>query len=176
MDEETKATLESVLAESRRPKTHVKTSARSVFPERPVYHASQPHTGLIQIDVSKTDAVLSVNNAKACIVLRASYTPSGIMHLATYLDRCKWNARDEVYEIHPSLLGELKLWLKHTYKDVHVLGVQKQIAATKFDQLMNKLDKVDKDKIYKLLALRYHPDKGGDKETMTLINLVFKGA
>jgi hypothetical protein len=71
-------------------------------------------------------------------------------------------------------MPELRSVLKSHFKDIQVLGVPKAIPSTKFDQLVAKLDKDDRQKIYKLLALKYHTDRGGSHETMVLINQVFK--
>lgn len=122
-------------------------------------------------------AILSINQAKACIVLRATVTDqiSGEIAAISSASQRRWNDRDGVWELHPSIMPKLKDILKAHYKEVQVIGVQKQIPPTKFDQLLARLDSDDKSRIYKLLALKHHPDKGGDKDTMTLINLVFKG-
>lgn len=122
-------------------------------------------------------AILSMNTAKACIVMNAPVTAALVNDLKNLHNNgnVKYNNKDKVWEFLPTLLPQLRLLLKSAYKDVHVMGVQKQIKATKFDQLIAKLTKEDKQKIYVMLATKYHPDKGGDKDTMTLINLVFKG-
>ncbi len=127
--------------------------------------------------VSDQIAVLCINTAKACIVLRAPVTLPIIRQFEIWHDegKAEWNRSDRVMEFHPSILPALKLLLKQEYQDTQLIGVQKQVAATKFDQLMARLDAQDKKSIYNILARRYHPDMStGNKEIMTLINLVFK--
>lgn len=196
MDEETKEALHSILAggskraakPSRSP--FYATHPFSEAPSKPHFVAwkfneakePQPARGLlrdapIQASIKDATAILSINSAKACIVLRAAFTGEvlrKIEDLVTPSAYARWNSRDEVIELHPTLLPAVKSILNQHYAGVHVLGVQKQVKATKFDQLLAKLDASDKAAIYKLLARKYHPDMGGSKDTMILINQVFK--
>jgi len=125
-------------------------------------------------------AILSVNTAKACIVLKAEYTMATLQEIQRIAGdgnkRMQWNSGDKVLELDPTYLAPLKLLLKQNYASVQVLGIQKQAKATKFDVLLSKLDASDKKSIYSMLARKYHPDMPtGNKEIMTLVNLVFKG-
>lgn len=122
-------------------------------------------------------AILSIHPAKACVVLRARVTSEFVAELQKLGDatQVEWKPDDKIFYINPTLLPALKLLLKQHYADVQVFGVQKQVKATKFDALMERLSKDDKNKVYRLLAGIYHPDRGGDKDTMALINQVFKG-
>jgi len=201
MDEESKKVFDALLGEKhakrykpaakapwREFKSHVDLDYAATEPKRPerpsayeFTHVRKPAPPVEheygEFHTQDYIAVLSVNQAKACIVFKAP-TNTAVRNEITRLagpNQAKYNKQDDVWELHPAILPGLKLVLKTHYKDVQVLGVQKQVQATKFDQLMARLSKDDKDKIYKLLALKYHPDKGGDKETMVLVNLVFKG-
>jgi len=129
------------------------------------------------IDLKLEVAILSVDTSAACIVLNAPMTEAMIKTIEDTImvtQRC-WVSDKHIWRFSPMALPMLKPLLKAHYKDVQTLGVPKAIPSTKFDQLMHRIDKDDKDKIYKLLAMKHHPDRGGSKETMTLINLVFKG-
>lgn len=121
-------------------------------------------------------AALSVNSAKACVVLRCIQCKELVDQLEREVPQTKraWNGLDMVWEFHPSAMSQVRGILGLYFKDIQVVGVPKAIPATKFDQLFAKLTKDDKNKIYRLLAGTYHPDKGGSAEVMTLINLVFK--
>lgn len=121
-------------------------------------------------------AALSVNSAKACVVLRCIQCKELVDQLEREVPSTKrqWNGLDMVWEFHPSAMAQVRGILSLYFKDIQVVGVPKAIPATKFDQLFAKLTKDDKNKIYRLLAGTYHPDKGGSAEVMTLINLVFK--
>lgn len=121
-------------------------------------------------------AALSVNSAKACVVLRCIQCKELVDQLEREVPVTKrqWNGLDMVWEFHPSAMAQVRGILGLYFKDIQVVGVPKAIPATKFDQLFAKLTKDDKNKIYRLLAGTYHPDKGGSAEVMTLINLVFK--
>lgn len=198
MDEDTKEALHSILSSDlKRPaKPRRSSSASPPPPPREDAHIKggfvhwkfhetkepQPARGLlhdtpIQASIKDETAILSINSAKACIVLRAVFTGEvlrKIEDLVTSTAYARWNARDEVIELHPTLLQAVKSILNQHYTGVHVLGVQKQVKATKFDLLLAKLDVSDKAAIYKLLARKYHPDMGGSKDTMILINQVFK--
>ena len=149
------------------------TEARSEY-ER--VFGSIPDERKYIIDTKYEIAVLSVNPAKACIVLKA---PMSELFESTLkreiLEKYRtYNQREQVWEFHASVMPQLKSLLKNAYKDIQTLGVAKPIPATKFDKLINKLSPDAKAKCYKLLASLYHPDRGGDHETMTLINQVFK--
>lgn len=121
-------------------------------------------------------AYLSVNPAKACITLRCPVALQLMQRLESLgTSKVRWNGVDQTFEVNPSALPEVKLVLKSFFKDVQVIGVQKAVPATKFDQLLAKLDREDKSKIYRLLAAKYHPDSPrGSHEVMVLINQCFK--
>lgn len=127
-------------------------------------------------DLRNEVAALSVNSAKACVVLRCIQCKELVDQLEREVAPTKrqWNGLDMVWEFHPSAMAQVRSILGLYFKDIQVVGVPKAIPATKFDQLLAKLTKDDKNKIYRLLAGTYHPDKGGSAEVMTLINLVFK--
>lgn len=189
MDEETKAALDSLLSHPR-PKT--RTSSSAVYEKiisdsymreavlkvpKPAPNAHGMDSIPVRASVKDQVAILSINNSKACVVLRAEFSREVLNEFKAInktAGHMKWNEKDEVLEIHPTLLTAVKQVLKTHYADVSVFGVQKQLKTTKFDALMHKLDANDKAQIYKLLARKYHPDLGGDKETMILINSVFK--
>ena len=81
---------------------------------------------------------------------------------------------DGLFECTSEAMKQVKPLLAKTFKDIQMIGVPKVAPVTKFDALMAKLDKEDRSKIYKLLALKYHVDKGGRHDMMVLINQVFK--
>lgn len=122
-------------------------------------------------------ATLSVDTASASIVFKAPINDEFIKRIenAIPMTQREWLEGVRAWRFSPAALPILKPILKDTYKDVQMLGVPKALPATKFDQLMAKLSKEDKASIYKLLASKYHPDKGGTHEVMTLINVVFRG-
>jgi hypothetical protein len=128
-------------------------------------------------DLSKETATLSIDTSEACIVLRAPMNPEIINKIYTTIPYTQrdWIAAKQIWRFSPAAVQLLKPLLKSFYKDVQTLGVPKSVPATKFDLLLAKLTQDDKNNIYKLLAMKHHPDRGGDKETMILINLVFKG-
>ena len=153
-------------------------SARRLEAERQEREAkaNQPASFIADDLVKHEVAAISVNSAKACIVINMQLSKQ----LYTFLlerfkvDKLRFDAKLGVWEAHPSIMPELRSVLKSHFKDIQVLGVPKAIPSTKFDQLVAKLDKDDRQKIYKLLALKYHTDRGGSHETMVLINQVFK--
>jgi len=189
VDAETKEALLSILAgeKTEHLKSRKKSAPRTEDPSIEMWRervekeraANSLKFGAIGVvaNTSNETAVLSVNASKACIVLRASFTRATLRELESLNEngKIKWNDKDEVMELNPTLLPQVKLILKNNYKDVNVLSVQKQVKATKFDLLFNKLDSDDKKKIYALLARKHHPDLGGNKDTMALVNSVFKG-
>ena len=126
-------------------------------------------------DMSNDIAYVSVNTAKACVVVRAYFTGLFMEDLHKNVKK-GFKFVEGVLEVDPKCMPKIKPLLAKWYKEVQMVGVPKALPTTKFDQLMAKLDKEDKAKIYKLLALKYHVDKGGDHETMVLINQVFKEA
>lgn len=124
-------------------------------------------------------AVLSINSAKACIVMRAIVNDSFVNELQTRIESkyWQWSTTDsQLIEFNPCVLQKLKQLLASFYKEVQVFGVPKALPSTKFDKLMAKMDKNDRQKLYRILAAKYHPDlkPHGSHEVMTLINEVFK--
>lgn len=128
------------------------------------------------ISTKDQEAILSLDPAKAAAVLRTAYNPEFVTKMKDTIPQSerRWDPTNRVWVFHPSALPKLKPLCEQYYKCVRVVGVQKQIPATKFDQLLAKLDKCDKQAIYIILAKKYHPDTGHkDKTIMPLINTVF---
>jgi hypothetical protein len=123
-------------------------------------------------------ATLSVDTSSASIVLKAPLTEALIKRIenAVPITQREWLPDKRAWRFSPACINILKPILKDEYKDIQMLGVPKALPSTKFDQLMAKLTKDDKALVYRLLASKYHPDKGGSHEVMTLINIVFRGA
>lgn len=127
-------------------------------------------------DMTKQDmAVMSVDQAKAVITLKVLYNPFFNERLKNAVEPKyrNWNRDNKCWELHPSKMKEVQTICGEFYKGVQIIG-QKPVLGTKFEKLLTKLSKDDKVNIYRLLAMRYHPDKGGDHETMSLVNEVFK--
>jgi hypothetical protein len=137
---------------------------------------AEPPDLVAQHALKQAVAALSVNSAKACVVVRCELCAELVDQITREIPAPKrsWNGIDRVFEFHPSAMAQVRGILALYFKDVQVVGVPKAIPATKFDKLLAKLSKDDKASIYKLLAMRYHPDRKGDHEVMTLINQVFK--
>lgn len=142
--------------------------SETFYADLPIMHA----------DTLDKVAVVCVNTAKACIVLRAdiSYHVASELQKITNGKDILYNRKDGVVEFHPRFLPDIKKLLTGAYQHVSVLAAQKAVKPTKFDLLLSKLSTDDKKSMYSLLAKRYHPDlPTGDKDIMTLVNLVFKG-
>jgi len=154
------------------------TASPKPAPVTPPYTAS--HMTYVTPELlAMSTAAISVNTSKACIVLNTSNLVSdALIHAFELIDPKRsqiiFNAQLRIWEIHPGIMAQVKPILAKMFKTVQVVGVPKAIPATKFDQLLTKLDKDDKAKIYKLLAMKYHTDRGGAHDTMVLINQVFK--
>lgn len=146
-------------------------------------HETPRNTFYVDVPLSDNNtlgkvAVVCVNTAKACIVLRAdiSYQVAKDLQAITKGQDITYNKKDNVVEFHPRWLPEIKKVLAASYQHVSVLAAQKAVKPTKFDLLLSKLSTDDKKSMYSLLAKRYHPDlPHGNKDIMTLVNLVFKG-
>jgi hypothetical protein len=121
---------------------------------------------------------VSVDTSKACVVINSmgfcSNELASALRTQFTSTQVKYCTIKRVWEVHPSVMPQIKLLLKMHFKDIQVVGVPKAVPSTKFDQLLSKLDKDDKAKMYKLLALKYHTDRGGNHDTMVLVNQVFK--
>jgi hypothetical protein len=131
---------------------------------------------MTEVNTKNEWAIISLDPSKAAAILRTAYNPAfiGAMKDRISSSQRRWDSENKVWVFHPDVLPALKSIIELYYAGVRVVGVQKQIAATKFDQLMAKLKADDKQAIYILLMKRYHPDRGGDKETAALINTVFE--
>lgn len=127
-------------------------------------------------DMTKQEtAVMSVDQAKAVITLKVLYNPFFNERLKSTIEPKyrNWNPANKCWEFHPSMMKQVQQVCNQFYKCVQIIG-QKPILGTKFEKLLSQLTKEDKVAIYRLMALKYHPDKGGSHETMSLLNEVFK--
>ena len=122
-------------------------------------------------DLKLETATVSVNPAKACVTVRCPFNATFAGQMCAIKGV---SFADGLFECTSEAMKQVKPLLAKTFKDVQMIGVPKVAPATKFDTLMSKLDKEDRSKIYKLLALKYHVDKGGKHDMMVLINQVFK--
>jgi hypothetical protein len=127
-------------------------------------------------DMTKNDmAVMSVDQARAVLTLKVLYNPFFNERLKKAIEPKyrNWNLANKCWELHPSKMKDVQAICGEFYKGVQIIG-QKPVLGTKFEKLLVKLTKDDKAAIYRLMALKYHPDKGGSHETMSLLNEVFK--
>lgn len=122
-------------------------------------------------DLKLETATVSVNPAKACVTVRCAFNATFAGQMCAIKGV---SFADGLFECTSEAMKQVKPLLAKTFKDVQMIGVPKVAPVTKFDALMAKLDKEDRSKIYKLLALKYHVDKGGRHDMMVLINQVFK--
>ena len=122
-------------------------------------------------DLKLETATVSVNPAKACVTVRCPFNATFAGQMCAIKGV---SFADGLFECTSEAMKQVKPLLAKTFKDVQMIGVPKVAPVTKFDALMAKLDKEDRSKIYKLLALKYHVDKGGRHDMMVLINQVFK--
>lgn len=200
MDEDTRGAIDSILTSGKsskrsrpaysKPDLGAFTTREEAFRMRPpiippiIPAATRPtycytHFEDIQgsIDLRNEVATLSVDTASASIILKAPLTAALINRIeaAVPITQREWLVDKRAWRFSPAVLAVLKPILKDEYKDILMLGVPKALPSTKFDQLMSKLTKDDRALMYSLLAKKYHPDKGGSHEIMTLINIVFRG-
>ena len=127
-------------------------------------------------DMTKDDmAVMSVDQQKAVLTLKVTYNPFFNERLKKSIESKyrNWSPVNKCWEIHPSKMKDVQAICGEFYKGVQIIG-QKPVLGTKFEKLLSQLTKDDKASIYRLMALKYHPDKGGSHEVMSLINEVFK--
>lgn len=193
MDESTRAAIDSLMddakvrraplkAPSPPPRSYFESGYEAIRDKAEAAIGSKPkpsysfHQAEASVNLKEQVATLSVDTASASIVLKAPLNPDTITRIerAVPFTQREWLGSERAWRFAPAALPMLKPILKDVYKDVQMLGVPKALPSTKFDQLMAKLSKDDKASMYKLLASKYHPDKGGTHELMTLINIVFR--
>jgi hypothetical protein len=189
MDEDTRYAIDSLISG----KTRKRKTAETIRPEseyRPFYgdpsfkpvKKVEPkwcfNSAEKTMNLKEHIATLSVDTSSASIIFKAPLTDELIKRIEASipLTSREWLVDKRAWRFAPSVIAVLKPILKDCYKDVQMLGVPKALPSTKFDQLMSKLSKDDKASIYRILASKYHPDKGGSHEVMTLINIVFRGS
>lgn len=150
-------------------------SAHTTKPDIPTFCYGERERGLLNL--KNETATLSVDTSSASIVFKGPINDKLVKRIETAVPvtQREWMESKKAWRFSPACLAILKPILKDEYKDVQMLGVPKALPSTKFDQLMAKLSKEDKAQVYRLLAAKYHPDKGGSHEVMTLINIVFRG-
>jgi hypothetical protein len=190
MDDETREAIDSLMAKAPRKRPAYVTREEAFKPAsyesytikpKPAPPADRPthcyNDAEVFADLKDQIATLSVDTSSASIVFKAPLTEALIKRIenAVPITQREWLKDKRAWRFSPACINILKPILKDTYKDIQMLGVPKALPSTKFDQLMSKLTKDDKALVYRLLASKYHPDKGGSHEVMTLINTVFRG-
>ena len=133
--------------------------------------------GWSQSDINKQTAKIWLDEGKGVLCSRFPYKQSAIDEFREKIPKGKkaWNAEDKLWEFSVETIGIVVEILARNFDEVIDLTQATTPSQTVVsgDPLLSLLDKEDIQAIYRLLAKRHHPDRGGDAGKMAKINQLF---
>ena len=126
----------------------------------------------------KGTAKIWLDEEKGVLVVRAPFSASFIHYIKLHIPKeyRQWNPTNKVWEFEIEQIDRVMTILKECFEKIVELTSlfdRKQTAPT--DGLFSIINRDDIKSIYRLLAMKYHPDAGGNSEKMKKINIFFKG-
>lgn len=117
---------------------------------------------------------------KGIICARFPYKDKVINEIRLKVPKGKksWNPDDKVWEFSVEAIDVVVAILTENFDKVIDLtrpAPPMPVSSNGGDPLLSLLDEEDINKIYKMLARKYHPDMGGEGDKMARINQIFKG-
>ena len=128
-------------------------------------------------DINLTYAKLWIDEGKGILCARLPYNQKAIDEFREKIPKGKkaWNADDKLWEFSVETIDVVVDILTRNFDEVIDLtqAVPTASVVVSGDPLLSLLDKEDLQVIYRILAKRHHPDRGGDAEKMARINQIF---
>jgi hypothetical protein len=129
------------------------------------------------LDINKQICKIWLDEGKGILCARFPYKQSVIDEFREKIPKGKksWNADDKLWEFSVETIDVVVEILTRNFDEVIDLtqaAAPSQVVVSG-DPLLSLLDKDDIQTIYRVLAKKYHPDKGGDAGKMARINQIF---
>lgn len=129
------------------------------------------------IDPNLQVAKIWLDEGKGVLCARFPYKQSAIDEFRVKIPKGKkaWNAEDKLWEFSVETIDLVVDILTRNFDDVIDLtqAASTSTVVVSGDPLLSLLDKEDLQAIHRLLAKKYHPDRGGDAGKMARINQIF---
>lgn len=128
-------------------------------------------------DVNKETAKVWLDEGKGVLCARFPYKQSAIDEFREKIPKGKksWNAEDKLWEFSVETIDVVVEILTKNFDaviDLTQATAPSQVVVSG-DPLLSLLDKDDIQALYRVLAKKYHPDRGGDADKMARINQIF---
>jgi len=125
----------------------------------------------------KSKASVSKSDRKGWLDVDTPYSEKFIKELKLTIQPShrKWNLVLKVWQVNEMFLEELVELLKVYFDEVIVNFVNPAPNGNNpFIPVLNLISTQDIDKVYKSLAFAIHPDRGGNNQTMKLLNEAYE--
>lgn len=143
------------------------------------WRSQMPRTwkGWSQSDIDKQTAKVWLDEGKGVLCARFPFKQKAIDEFREKIPKGKkaWNADDKLWEFSVETIDIVVDILTRNFDEVIDLTqvVSSPPIVVLGDPFLSLLDKDDLKAIYRILANKYHPDKGGDAGKMAKINMIF---
>jgi hypothetical protein len=129
-------------------------------------------------EVGEEVAKVWLNEEKGVICARFPYKIKVIEEIRKKIPKGKksWNPTDKIWEFSVEAVNLVVQIMTENFQkvvDLTQAAPPMPISQNGSDPLLSLLDEDDVQRIYKLLAKKYHPDTGGDSDKMARINQIF---
>lgn len=131
-----------------------------------------------KVGIEAEVAKVWLDENKGIICARFPYKEKVIGEIRAKIPKGKksWNPDDKIWEFSVETIDVVVEILTENFDKV--IDLTKEVPELPYiqngtDPLLSLLDKEDIQKIYKMLAKKYHPDIGGDADKMARINRIF---
>ena len=131
-----------------------------------------------KVGIEAEVAKVWLDENKGIICARFPYKEKVIGEIRAKIPKGKksWNPDDKIWEFSVETIDVVVEILTENFDKI--IDLTKEVPELPYiqngtDPLLSLLDKEDIQKIYKMLAKKYHPDIGGDADKMARINRIF---
>ena len=129
-------------------------------------------------DIKEEVAKIWLDEGKGVICTRFPYKLKVIEEIREKVPKGKktWNPTDKIWEFSVEAVDIIVEIMTENFQkviDLTQAAPPMPVSQNGTDPLLSLLDEEDIQKIYKLLAKKYHPDIGGDADKMAKINQIF---
>jgi succinate dehydrogenase flavin-adding protein (antitoxin of CptAB toxin-antitoxin module) len=130
-----------------------------------------------KVGVEDEVAKVWLDEGRGLICARFAFKREAVDEIRSEVPKGKknWNPDLKIWEFSVEALETVvSILSKHFQRVVDLTRETPTVQSSNgADQLLSLVDQEDAKKIYRLLAIKYHPDRGGSSEVMAKINQVF---